>query len=76
MAYDYRKLLGKIVEVFGTQYKFAEAMGLSEHTVSVKLNNLRPFKQEEITKACDLLGISPTDMPEYFFSSKVQECLT
>lgn len=76
MAYDYRKLLGKIVEIYGTQYKFAEAMDLSEHTISVKLNNLRPFKQEEITKACDLLGIPPTDMPDYFFTPKVQDCLT
>lgn len=76
LAYDYRKLLGKIVEVYGTQYKFAEAMGLSEHTVSVKLNNLRPFKQEEIAKACELLCINPSEMSDYFFSPKVQSCLT
>ena len=76
MAYDYRKLLGRIVEVFGTQYKFAEAMGLSEHTVSVKLNNIRPFRQEEITKACELLAISPEEISAYFFATKVQDSLT
>ena len=76
MAYDYRKLLGKIVEVYDTQYKFAEAMGLSEHTVSVKLNNLRPFKQEEIAKACELLSINPSEMSDYFFNPKVQSRLT
>ena len=38
MAFNYAKLLGKIVEIFGTQRKFAEAMGLSERTISLKLN--------------------------------------
>ena len=76
MAYDYRKLLGRIVEVYGTQYNFAEAMGLSEHSLSVKLNNRRCFKQTEIQKACDLLHIAPSEMSDYFFTSEVQSALT
>lgn len=76
MAYDYRKLLGRIVEVYGTQYSFAEAMGLSEHSLSVKLNNRRNFKQTEIKKACELLNIAPSEMSDYFFTTKVQNCLT
>lgn len=32
--FQYSKLKGKIVEIFGSQKKFAEAMGLSERTIS------------------------------------------
>ena len=38
MCYDYSKLAGRIVEKFGTQYNFAIAMGLSERTISLKMN--------------------------------------
>lgn len=76
MAYDYRKLLGRIVEMYGTQYSFAEAMGLSEHSLSVKLNNRRNFKQTEIKKACELLNIAPSEMSDYFFTAEVQSGLT
>ncbi|MCZ4005815.1 DUF739 family protein, partial [Lactobacillus gasseri] len=31
MAFDFRKLNGRIVEKYGTQYNFAKALGLSEH---------------------------------------------
>lgn len=76
MAYNYRKLLGRIVEIFGTQYRFAEEMGISEHSLSVKLNNKRAFRQEEITKACTLLNIEPSEVSDYFFTLEVQSCLT
>lgn len=72
MAYDYKKLLGKIVEVYGTQYKFAQALNVSEHTLSKKLNNKSKFKQQEITKACELLHIESTEMSDYFFTEEVQ----
>lgn len=72
MAYDYSKLAGKIVEVFGTQGKFAEAMGISEHTISQKMSNKVHFKQPDITKACSLLGIADADIPAYFFTLQVQ----
>lgn len=72
VKYDYSKLSGKIVEVFGTQAIFAEAMGMSERTLSLKLNNIRSFKQPEITRACTLLKIAVCDIPEYFFTIEVQ----
>jgi hypothetical protein len=71
MQYDYSKLTGKIVEVFGKQASFATAMGLSERSVSLKLNSQRLFKQNEISKAIELLGLSLSDIPEYFFTPKV-----
>ena len=72
MPYDYSKLLGKIVEKVGTQCKFAELMGLSERTVSLKLNGKLGWKQAEMVKACQILGIPLTQLSIYFFELKVQ----
>lgn len=68
LPYNYSKLNGLIVEKFGTQLKFAEAMGLSERSVSIKLNGKVGWKQIEITKACSLLDISDKNIPTYFFA--------
>lgn len=67
MAFDFSKLLGKITEKYGTQYNFAKAMGLSEHSLSVKLNNKVPWKTTEIVKAMELLNIDSSDVSVYFF---------
>ena len=72
MIYDYSKLNGKIKEVFGTQAKFALAMGLSERSLSIKMNSLRPWKQPEIILACTLLDIPIDSIGIYFFKIKVQ----
>lgn len=72
MAFNYDKLSGKIVEVFGTRYKFAEAMGWSERTLSLKMSGKRPWKQPDICKAINLLKLSEEDIPSYFFTPKVQ----
>ena len=72
MAFNYRKLQGKIVEKLETQSAFAKAMGLSERTISLKLNNKIRFTQGEIFKACDILGIDYGDIGVYFFTPMVQ----
>lgn len=72
MAFDYRKLRGKITEVFGTQAGFAVAMDWSERTLSLKLNGERPWKQQDICKAVELLGLNHKDIPLYFFNIEVQ----
>lgn len=71
MAYDYSKLSGKIREVFGTNGKFAKAMGLSERTVSLKMTSKVGWKQEEMDKAMNLLGIPCEDVGTYFFKQNV-----
>ncbi|ALS03065.1 repressor [Enterococcus silesiacus] len=71
MSYDYSTLSGKIVEKFGTQYNFAIAMGLSERTVSLKLNSRVSWKDDEMIQACELLGIETSEIYQYFFKSKV-----
>lgn len=72
MAYNYSKLVGRIIEKFGSQGKFSVAAGMSERSLSMKLNGHRVFKQPEITKACSLLDIADDDIPAYFFTLQVQ----
>lgn len=76
MSYDYSKLLGKIVEKCGTQFNFSEKMGLSERTISLKLNRKVPWKDTEIIKAAEILGIPNDEIVEYFFKIKVHEMWT
>ncbi len=71
MSNDYSKLAGKIVEKYGTQYNFAQAMGLSERSISLKMNNRVPWKDFEMAKASELLDIDVNQLHEYFFTPKV-----
>ena len=71
MEFDYRKLAGKIKEVFGKQSAFAAALGLSERSLSLKMSNQRYFKMPEIYRAIQMLGLQPSDIPDYFFTPKV-----
>jgi len=70
MSYDYSKLLGRIVEKYGSQKAFAGALGMSEHSLSVKLGG-KSFKQKDIDRSCELLDIAPADIGTYFFTRKV-----
>ena len=72
MEYNYDKLIGKIVEKFRTQARFSASMGMSERTLSLKINNKIDFKQDEIIKACEILEIEHIDIPAYFFTRIVQ----
>lgn len=73
MSFNYRKLRGKIVEVFETQGNFAVAMELSERTISLKLQGKIYFNQSEILRAASLLGVSENEIPLYFFTEDVQK---
>lgn len=73
MEYDYSKLLGRIREKCGGQIEFAKKMGVSERTISLKLNNKIPWKQPEISKAAQILDFSIDEIQSYFFVFKVQE---
>lgn len=68
---DYRKLKGKIKEVYDTHAAFAEAMGLDPTTLSAKLNDKSEWKTGEIAKACELLHIPLEKTHLYFFTLKV-----
>ena len=65
---SYSKLRGRIVEFFGTNAAFADAMGIDRSSLSFKLNNKTPWKREEIEQACILLEIPIEEVHLYFFS--------
>ena len=66
--YDYRKLRARIVEVLGSNKKLAEAIGITETGLSLKLNNYNQFTMSNITKICKVLKISLRDIGTYFFT--------
>lgn len=51
-----------------TQLALAKALKSSETTVNLKLNNKRPFKQDEMLVICKVLGIPLEQVEDYFFS--------
>lgn len=72
MSFNYSKLKGRIIEKYGTQRNFAREMNLSEKTLSSKLKNITSWKNDDISRACDLLEIPMEEIPVYFFEVKVQ----
>lgn len=71
--YDYTDLMRLITFKYGTQERFAEALGMGRTTLNLKLNNKVNFTQREISKAVGLLSIRKADIPRYFFALKVQK---
>lgn len=68
MPYNYAKLLGRITEFCGTQAKFADALGMSERSLSLKLNGKVGWKQSEMAKSCEILHIESVEIGKYFFT--------
>lgn len=67
---DYAKLRGKVRTHYSTQAAFASALGISECSLSQKLNGHTEWTAEEIRKACTLLEIPPEEIHIYFFYPK------
>lgn len=74
IAFDHSKLIGLIIEKFGTRGAFAAAAGFSESQLSARLNSVVPFTDVEIKRICaqDILDIAAQDIPVYFFTLKVR----
>ena len=72
MTFNYNKLRGRIIEIFGSQSEFAKKMKWSERTLSLKMQGKISWKQVDILKAISLLKLSADDILEYFFTVEVQ----
>ena len=66
--YDYSKLRGRIVEKKGNIKKFSSDLGISETSLSNKLNNKTSFTQDEILESICILEIDNNNIKDYFFS--------
>lgn len=66
--YRYNKLRGRIIEKFGTQEKFAKAVGISENSLSKKMQCKTGISQSDMSQWSKLLDISIEEYGEYFFT--------
>lgn len=67
MRFNNNKLRGKIREIFGTEQKFSDALGMSKSALSAKLNNNSEINRDEMLKMVDLLKIRKEDIFDIFF---------
>lgn len=67
---NYQKLRGRIISVYGSQGNFAKAVGVSEQTITAKMNGRTRFSQDDITLWCELLSIKASEIGKYFFTQK------
>lgn len=65
--FDTERLKARIVEKYGNQKTFAEALGIGESTLSRYLEG-REWKGSTMLKAIRLLGIMPDEIESYFFT--------
>ena len=69
--FDYSKLRGLMAEKRITQKTLSTELEISENAFSSKINGISAFSSKEIAKLCNFLGISNTQVGEYFFTPKV-----
>lgn len=72
MAKDFSKLIGRIVEKYGTRSAFCDALGKNPEWLSRRLNNQTEFSSDEMIAIIDLLEINPQEMHLYFLTLKVR----
>mgnify|MGYP002520089125 CR=1 FL=1 len=72
MLFNNAKLKGRIVEIYGSQKAFAEAINKTETTVNTKLNDKRGMTQNDIIEWANALQIDVNDIGAYFFAAKVK----
>lgn len=62
-------LKGAIVSAGYTQRTLAPLIEMSENTLGKKINNVRPFDTDEVTKICDIIHITePADKCAIFLA--------
>lgn len=66
--YHYNKLRGRIVEKYGTQKAFAEVVGISKNSLSMKMAGKTQFSQKDMDLWANLLDISKDEYHSYFFA--------
>lgn len=69
--FNYSKLRGRIIEKCGSVESFAKQVGLSNVSMSKKLNNKAGISREDIICWSDVLEISKEDYGAYFFTKEV-----
>lgn len=74
VAINQAKLRGRIIEKFGSQKAFAKAYGISDNSMSKKMQGKTAISLADIEKMSgpSFLDIKDEEIPVYFFINKVQ----
>ena len=65
------KLMSRIRELGMKQKDIADVLGIKQSTLSLKINNKRPFYLDEAFRMAKLLQIPDDEFGSYFFAIKV-----
>lgn len=68
----FAKLRGRIVEIFGSQRRFAEEVGKSEVTIVSKLSGKMSFTMTDVQEWSRLLQIPLEEIGAYFFNEDLR----
>ena len=71
VVFNYSRLRGRIIEKYGTVGNFANAIKMSDGTMSSRLSCKSYFSQDEIVTICRMLDIGFYEIDDYFFTVKV-----
>lgn len=71
IKYNYSKLLGRLTEYGLNRDNFADKIGIKRTSLYKRLESKVEFKQSEIQRAVFVLGLTDSDIPEYFFNTNV-----
>lgn len=70
MHFDYSKIKGKIRELGLTQLDYADYLGITGTTLTLRFQNKRPFTQPEMVKTMQLFHEPIKNVKDYFFTEK------
>ena len=65
-------LRGRIIERYGSQKAFAEAVAETPQSISAKLNGRAEFTEGAVRRWSSALGIETGDIGEFFYASDIQ----
>ena len=66
-----QKILDRIRELGFKQTDLAQSLGIKQSTLSLKINNKRPFYLDEAIRLALLLNIGDDEFSLYFFAKEV-----
>lgn len=66
--FRFNKLRGRIVEKYGTQSQFAQAIGISKNALSKKMTGRTGLTQDDILQWAEMLEIERSEIGDYFFT--------
>lgn len=64
----YSYLRGQIKTKFGTEFQYAKALGISQQSLSSKLNGKNAFSQKEMKRSMVILELDEVAFCKCFFS--------